>query len=192
MPKVIYLTGAPAAGKSSTLKRLLASRPDVVGWEYGAKLTEFVQARDQSLASQDDLRARSAGIVTPEDIFAVDQQLLAFVAFHRATQHVIIDTHAVTKEAFGFRITPFSAADFQRLGPDEIWMFYVSAELTRQRIANSPGGRPQITLEEAQTHTALQGAVAATYGILMGSPVYLFDGAVEQDTLVARLSDRLP
>jgi adenylate kinase len=192
MPNVVYLTGAPAAGKSSTLRRLLELRPEVAGWEYGAKLTEYVQARDEGLTSQDELRSRSAGVVTPDDVRAVDQQLLAFVAAHRASQHVIIDTHAVTKEAYGYRVTPFSAADFQRLDPDEIWMLYVSADLTRQRIASEPGGRPQITLEEARTHTALQGAVAASYGVLVGKPVYLFDGAVEQEALVARLSERLP
>ncbi|HEY1751001.1 MAG TPA: ATP-binding protein [Caulobacteraceae bacterium] len=192
MPKVIYLTGAPAAGKSSTLRRLLEVRPDIAGWEYGARLTEYVRGRGESMASQDELRSRSAGVITPDDVDAIDQQLLAFVASRRASQHVVIDTHAVTKEAYGFRITPFSAADVQRLDPDEIWMLYVSAELTRRRIANDPAGRPQITLEEAQTHTALQGAVAASYGILVGKPVYLFDGTVTPEELVARLSEHLP
>ena len=96
MPKIIYLTGAPAAGKSSTMKRLSA-RMDLAVWEYGARLTEHCQ-RSRDVGSQDDLRAQSSGAVTPEDVDAVDLQLLDFVAEKRRTQHVLIDSHPVTKK----------------------------------------------------------------------------------------------
>ena len=42
MPKVIYLTGAPASGKSSTTRMLADRVPGLRVWEYGARLTEHV------------------------------------------------------------------------------------------------------------------------------------------------------
>jgi adenylate kinase len=191
MPKVVYLTGAPAAGKSSTIGLLSRRVPDISIWEYGARLTEHVAKRSADVGTQDDLRARSAGVVTPRDVAEVDRALLAFVSDNRSTRHVIIDSHPVTKESYGFRITPFSLAQFSQLAPDEIWVLYASPEETRRRIAKNSGGRPMVTEQEAAAHTALQASVAATYGMSIGCPAYLFDTSVARDELVDRLAERL-
>jgi adenylate kinase len=191
MPKVIYLTGAPASGKSSTTRMLRDHVPDLVVWEYGARLTEHVRGRSDGVVTQDDLRARSAGVVTPQDVDEVDHALIAFVAEHRGSRHILIDSHPVTKEAYGYRITPFSLARFAHLAPDEIWVLFASPEETRRRIAVNDGGRPMVTEEEARMHTAMQASVAATYGMSLGRPVYLFDTAAPREELVARLAERL-
>ena len=191
MPKVVYLTGAPASGKSSTTRLLCERVPDLMIWEYGARLTEHLSRRSGDVVSQDDLRARSAGVVTPEDVDEVDHTLIAFVGEHRAKRHILIDSHPVTKEAYGYRITAFSLERFTLLAPDEIWVLYASPEETRRRIAADDGGRPMVTEEEARTHTALQGSVAATYGMSLGRPVYLFDTSAPREELVKRLAGRL-
>jgi adenylate kinase len=191
MPKVIYLTGAPAAGKSSTTRLLFDRVPDMAVWEYGARLTEYCAARSADVTGQHDLRARSAGIITPEDVAEVDRALLAFVDENRLDRHVLIDSHPVTKESYGYRITPFSLEQFAQLRPDEIWVLYANPEETRRRIESDPGGRPLVTEEEARTHTMLQASVAATYGMAIRCPVYMFDTAVPRGELVARLAGRL-
>lgn len=191
MPKVVYLTGAPAAGKSTTIRMLEARLSNFAIWEYGAKLTEFLQAKGRGVENQAHLRGASASIVTALDIRIVDEGLLSFVAERRGSSSILIDSHAVTKEAFGYRITPFSLEKFQMLAPDEIWVLYASPEETQRRIAADPGGRPAVTLEEAAMHTALQSSVAATYGMAIGKPVYLFDTSVPQGELVDRLIRRL-
>jgi adenylate kinase len=191
MPKVIYLTGAPAAGKSSTTHMLSGRVPQLLIWEYGARLTDHVRRRVGQLAGQDELRAQSATIVTPEDVVEVDLQLLTFVHKNRSDHHVIIDSHPVTKESYGYRITPFSLEQFASLAPDEIWVLYASPEDTLKRIANDAGGRPMITREEALAHTFLQASVAATYGASLGCPSYMFDTAAPREELVARLAGRL-
>ena len=147
--------------------------------------------RTYGVASQDDLRTRSADIVTPSDVDQVDDCLIAFVEAHRGRSDVLIDSHPVTKEEYGYRITPFSLARFAQLAPDEIWVLYADPEETRRRIAADPGGRPMVTVEEARTHTALQSSVAATYGMSLGRPVYLFDTGAARDVLVGRLTARL-
>lgn len=191
MPKVIYLTGAPAAGKSSTTRLLLEEVPDLLIWEYGARLTEHCAARCAEATGQHDLRAKSGDLITVEDVVEVDRALLAFVDEHRPVRHVLIDSHPVTKESYGYRVTPFSFEQFARLRPDEIWVLYASAKETRRRIEADSDGRPLVTEEEARTHTMLQASVAATYGMSIRCPVYMFDTVGPRDKLIARLVGRL-
>ena len=160
-------------------------------YDHPRYVAAHVQARSDGLASQDELRTRSAGVVTPSDVDEVDDALIAFVQVNRGRSDVLIDSHPVTKEEYGYRITPFSFARFADLAPDEIWVLYASPEETQRRIAEDSGGRPMVTVEEAGTHTALQSAVAATYGMAIGRPVYLFDTSADRDRLVDRLAARL-
>ncbi|SKA31685.1 ATP-binding protein [Consotaella salsifontis] len=191
MPKVVYVTGAPAAGKSSTLRKLAEDVPALKVWEYGARLTEHLRERSADVENQADLRSQSASIVKPSDVAEVDQILLYFVELHRTDYNILIDSHPETKEEYGYRITPFSLDQFTRLAPDEIWLFYVSPDETRRRISLDAAGRPLVTEEEARMHTALQSSVAATYGMAIGRPVYLFDTAGSQEQLAYRLRQRL-
>jgi adenylate kinase len=130
-------------------------------------------------------------LVMPEDVAEVDKALLAFVDLHRFTSHVLIDSHPVTKESYGYRITPFSLEEFGRLRPDEIWVLFADPIETRRRISADAGGRPLVTEEEARTHTMLQASVAATYGMSIRCPIYMFDTTDTQDELIARLAGRL-
>lgn len=191
MPKVIYLTGAPAAGKSSTTRLLCDGLPKLLIWEYGAKLTEYCATRDRGVQSQEQVRARSAGVVSEEDVAAVDEQLLRFIGDWRGKRNIIIDSHPVTKEDWGYRITPFSLEQFAALRPDEIWVLFASPEETRRRIIGDSGGRPLVTEEEARMHTMLQASVAATYGMSIRCPVYMFDTAVPREQLIDQLTGRL-
>lgn len=191
MSKVIYLTGAPAAGKSSTSRLLAENVPNLLLWEYGAELTKHVMARSREQVSQDDLRSQSGGLVTTADVEAVDQMLASFVEMHRQNRSVLIDSHPVTKEKYGYRITAFSISQIARLAPDEIWVLFAEPHETQRRIGDDPGGRPSITVEQARMHTALQASVAATYGIITGAPVYLFDTGLSRTDLIAQLMERL-
>lgn len=124
---------------------------------------------------QEDLRRRSAGLVTPEDVAAVDRQLVELASEARARTHLVIDSHPVTKENYGFRVTPYALDDFARLAPTQIWVLYADPETTMRRIGDDPRGRPAVTAAEAAMHTHLQASVAATYGMRLGLPVHLFD-----------------
>jgi adenylate kinase len=143
------------------------------------------------MEQQSDLRAKSAGVVTAEDIEAVDDLLIEFVQEKRDSSHIIIDSHPVTKESYGFRATAFSQDRIRQLSLDEIWVLYTAPEVAIKRIAKDAQGRPQITFVEAQFHTLLQSSVAATYGILAGCPVYFFDTDCVQSEIVERLAGRL-
>ena len=95
---------------------------------------------------QDDLRTLSAAVVRPEDVVEVDPALLGLVAENRESRSILIDSHPVTKETYGYRITPFSLDQFARLAPNEIWVLFASPEATRTRIAADARGRPTVPL----------------------------------------------
>ncbi|MBL6431682.1 MAG: AAA family ATPase [Alphaproteobacteria bacterium] len=189
--KVIYLTGAPAAGKSTTLEKLQEAQPSIFRFEYGAELTKFIQKRGALVANQKELRALSSQVVLPEDIEALDNILLEQVDILRGKRPVIIDSHPVTKETYGYRLTTFAQDKIQRLRPDEIWVFYTPPSVMLQRISRAPEGRPMVTEEEARMHTYTQVSVAAFYGVLTGAPVYLFDTNKNQTLIVRKLLERM-
>jgi len=118
--------------------------------------------------------------------------LLSFVAEARTRTHVVIDSHPVTKEAFGFRVTPYSLDDFALLSPTQIWVLYADPETTAARIGRDAQGRPMVTAAEAAMHTHLQASVAATYGMRLGTPVHLFDTSrLDPDEVAVILAARL-
>lgn len=59
MAEVVYLTGAPASGKSSLTKALKANLPELEVFEFDERLTARLSGAGQ-IRSQSDLRAQSA------------------------------------------------------------------------------------------------------------------------------------
>lgn len=190
MAEVVYLTGAPATGKSTLTRALKSQIADLQIFEFGERLTARLAGSGQ-VSDQADLRSQSARAITLDDVRAVDRELLDFVATHRATRPVIIDSHAVTKESYGYRVTPYSLKEFEKLGPTQIWVLYTEPQVTLQRIAANAQGRPQITEEEARFHTQLQAGVAITYGMHLGTAIHFFDSAVPGAQLASQLVARL-
>ena len=181
---VIYLTGAPAAGKSTLCRNLAARFKSLTVFAYSEELRHFISEKTTRLLSEHDIRAQSSIVVTAEDVTALDEQLVARVAVERQSAPFIIDSHPVTKESYGYRITGFSIDARQRLDPDVIICLYTSPEITIQRIGADAMGRPMVSRFEADMHTRLQTAVAAQYGVILGKPVYLLDAAVSPGELV--------
>lgn len=190
MHEIIYLTGAPASGKSSLTRALKSRFSQLEVFEYGERLTAHLNGKGNE-HKQTDIRNLSSSVVTPDDVAAVDKQLVEFVDEKRAFAPVIIDSHAVTKERYGYRVTPYSLKDFEKLNPTQIWVLYISPEATIERIGRHAQGRPQLTEEEARFHTHLQSGVATTYGMHLGIPVYLFDSSVTLSVLADDLAKRL-
>ena len=150
MGRLIYITGALASGKSTTTRMMLDSMSGVTVWEYGARLTEYLRARGVDLTDQDDLREKSSRLAVAEAINELDDRLLAFAAERRTSGHVLNDSHPVTREHHGFRITAFSHERFRMLAPDEIWCFYTAPEVAVARIKADSRGRPVIDTETAR------------------------------------------
>src|SRR5580698_7304074 len=107
MGKVTLLTGAPGTGKS-TLRRSL--EPCINGlqhFDYGELLLRCVERQGATL-SYSELREQSSSVISPADVLATDEWVIAEIKRLRIVSDVIIDSHALTREEYGFRAIPFS------------------------------------------------------------------------------------
>ena len=129
--QVVYLTGAPATGKTTATEKLTELGPIHV-FSYGALLT----ARVPSVQDQPELRRRSADAIRESDVVDLDAELIGMLA---ATEgHCIIDSHAVTKEETGFRVVPYSIAGLRSLGITAIVCLYAQPGTIAARIQADP------------------------------------------------------
>lgn len=183
-PKVIYLTGAPATGKSTLSRNLARLEPELKVFAYSEELRKLIQRKSGGRAmTEDDIRRQSALVVTPQDVEQLDDELVEMVQLERGHRSILIDSHPVTKEQYGFRVTGFDAPTIQRLNPDVLVCLYAPAEVTRSRIQADAMGRPLISEFEAQMHTHLQAAVVTQYGVLTGKAVYFLDSSATPSAL---------
>ena len=188
---VIYLTGAPATGKTALLDAVAASRPDVARFSYGEELTGIAKRRVGRELVQADIRRESADLISPDDVRDTDEWLTEFAEERRKRQHVVIDSHPVTKEQFGFRVTAFSLEQLRRVGITRLCCLYCQPEVVIDRIASDPQGRPNVGVFETTIHGLLQDGVVATYGVLLGLPVYYLDSTVPPAVLLRRFEELL-
>jgi adenylate kinase len=113
--KVILLTGATGTGKS-TLAQLLVQRISPLRRvDYGQLLREYKEQKHGTRTSYDELRAKSADVIAADDVVSVDDWLITQLPKWQADGHVLIDSHPVTKESFGYRVTPFSYDQLRRI-----------------------------------------------------------------------------
>lgn len=189
--QVIYLTGPPATGKSTLVSYLETQVSSLLSFTYSKALAAHLSATPAGPMSQDDMRRKSARVIRPEDVEAVDRQLTQFVQENRMKAHIVIDSHAVTKEKFGFRVTPFSMDNLMVVRPTMIVMLYAEPEVIQARIAVESQGRPQVSTFEANLHTHLQSSVAITYSVQNGTPLYFLDSSAPTQELAEQIIRRL-
>lgn len=184
MHKLIYLTGAPATGKSTLTRNLSKRLPEALIFTYSKELLALVKGRRSSVANQDDLRRESAGVITHKDVEDVDRQLLNLAHSSRARKNMVIDSHPVTIEKFGFRVTPFTKEQLRQLAPDVVVCLYAEAKVIADRIKANAAGRPLPSYSEIDLHTHLQCQVASMYAFEVGARLYYLDAAHSPEVLL--------
>ncbi|MFH1982978.1 MAG: ATP-binding protein [Pseudomonadota bacterium] len=185
--QVVYLTGAPATGKSTLTANLLDFLSPLKIFAYSKVLADFISQRIAFQVSEDNLREQSAQIITADDIKVIDNRLLEFIKKERLKSHIIIDSHAVTKESYGFRVTPFSMQILSEINPTLIIVLYTEGSVAIDRIKSNNQGRPLVSLFEADFHTNLQSSVALLYATNLGIPIYFFDSNKPAQVLVQEI-----
>lgn len=178
MGKVIYLTGAPATGKSTLTSSVVDYAKGVEVFTYSLELARVTSARIGQL-TQKDMREQSAKIITREDVALVDEKLIErATSFRQRDGFLVIDSHPVTIEEFGFRVTPFTREMLSRLSPDVITCLYADAATLEARIKADAAGRPLPPQAELSRHVDLQCQVAWTYAFESGASLYFLDASL--------------
>lgn len=177
MGKIIYLTGAPATGKSTLTERLVELSDQIIVFTYSKELARVTSQRVGPV-SQKDMREHSAKLITCEDVRLVDSELIELAGECREKEgYLVIDSHAVTIESYGFRVTPFSKAMLHDLAPDVIVCLYADTQTLVGRIKAEPAGRPLPTSKELDRHVSLQCEIASLYAFETGASLHYLDAS---------------
>lgn len=166
---------------TENLHRLL---PEVLVFTYSKELLARIMSNTDITATQDDLRRESSNIISRVDVERVDNQLLELANSCRGCQNLVVDSHPVTIEKYGFRVTPFSRDQLRRLAPDVIVCLYAEPDVIADRILKNAAGRPLPTHSELKLHTQLQCQMASIYAIETGAALFFLDAAYSPEELL--------
>jgi adenylate kinase len=173
--RVILITGAAGTGKSTLVRSILAGAEPFKRVDYGQLLLDHKARQTGVRMTYEELRRDSATAITPEDVRTVDEWLIGQLPQWRTTANLLIDSHPVTKEDFGFRVTPFSLEQIRQIQFDVILVLVGEPEQLAQRVALEPLGRPAVNAFQSGFQVYLQSAIAALYAVTCGRPCFALD-----------------
>lgn len=180
--QAVYVTGAPASGKSTLIRHLAGLVTPLKTMEYGDRLLWSLR-RDHPELTREELRARSADLVTANVVARLDEELADALPTWLMTTHVVISSHAVTHERYGVRVTPYSQRVLERLPLAAIVVLHAPSTELLRRSTQAPEGRSWHTAEQADRLQRLQTDVALQYGMVCGCPVFVIDTCDDPLTL---------
>lgn len=187
MYPVVYLTGTPAAGKTTVCEALKQALPTLRVLEYSVLLSDHLSAKYGREVTHQELRSSSATVITPADVAAVDNSLISATTALRTSAPVIVASHPATREKYGYRVLMFSPQLLARLNPTYICMLICSPLTIADRIISNPEGRPADEPWQVATHTEIQTSIATTYSFSQGVPLYYLESDDDAGKAVAML-----
>jgi adenylate kinase len=190
MGRVFLLTGPPATGKSTLRQNLVARMPGLTAFDYGQLLLKQKSSLGVEL-SYEELREQSSHVVTPSNVTSLDEEVISEVSRLRLSSDVILDSHAVTREPYGFRAIPFSLSQLTRLSFDAVIVLRCDVDVLLARMEKDRGGRRSVTPELAREHQLLQEGVGVSYAIACGCPVFILDTTALTKDEVAKAAQNL-
>ena len=170
---IIYLTGSPASGKTTLAEQLVSRITNLVHFRFGRVLTDTINQNHN--ITQEQLRTSTAHISSPDIVNIVNEKAISICNENRENGNVIIDTHAVTTENNGFRITPMSIKQINRLDPDIFVCLTAKPSVRRARVATSAEGRPYLNEEQLRLQAQLQESLVVNYSSALGKPSYFMN-----------------
>ena len=158
--KVVMLTGAAGTGKSTLAAECATQIRPLHKVDFGHLLLEAKRRQGYPDLTYDQLRTLSGSIITPEDVRAADSAFIESLPALRARINVLIDSHAVTRESYGYRITHYSFDNLRRISFDAIVITYCHPDAWLERVTQPSrtsrtlavrGAEPQASSKSGRT-----------------------------------------
>ncbi|OYU55690.1 MAG: hypothetical protein CFE25_00075 [Chitinophagaceae bacterium BSSC1] len=182
--EVVLLTGTAAVGKS-TLSRKIGKTHNFKAFEYGDELFNQAAQKHPEI-THSETRSHSEIYISDKDVRNTDEALQLFIKEFRNEYNVVIDSHAVSKESYGFRSEPFALGQLQRANFSRIVCLYCEPNVIVERTKNNPEGRPALTIKEAEFYQSLQSSVAITYSTILGVPLHFINSNTNPDDVLKK------
>lgn len=101
--------------------------------------------------------------------------MIAEIGRLRGKSHVLIDSHALTRETYGFRSIAFSRRQLENLSLDAVIALRADPDELIARVKHDPGGRRELTAELAREIQILQESPCLTYAVVCACPAFVID-----------------
>jgi adenylate kinase len=178
--KVVLLTGVPGVGKT-TLVQFAHERVEPLHVITFGEMIFEVRKREEPELTYQHIRAAPTKHAAADIIARATDLLIERTRELRRVSNVVIDSHAVARDDYGFRITPDSHAVLQHLALDAVIVLHAEPETVLSRIHAAADGRRAVTSRQLAVHEALQDAVAVAYAVASGCPAYVLEVDSEMD-----------
>lgn len=186
MGKVLLLTGVPAVGKTTLARKVASAISPVRCITFGEMIFEIKQ-RTRPNSTYEEMRRSPTKEADVSLIEIATTALIERISQLRSSVNIIIDSHAVVKDDYGFRVTPDSYTTLQKLSLDAILVLHAKHEDIANRINQNSQGRRLATLDEIATHEALQDSVSVAYSVSTGCPVFIIMASQSLETTFEKL-----
>ena len=191
MRKVCLVTGTPGVGKTtlcSALARELPTRYQHIS--FGGLILKCLN-EDGFGGTEADLRRRVSQLVTAQVISrATDLLVQETNADGNENLWLLLDSHAVSQDRFGFIATPDGPSYFQRLRYSAIINLFADPTEVLKRSNPDETGRQARTADDVATHANLQNAVTVLYSAFSACPAFFVDANARAGCLT-EVVDRL-
>lgn len=169
------LTGAPGVGKStiaSMLQRRWPRRFEVV--PFGRLLYTACKSRMNQDFTYEEFKKSSASYVTQPDIIAASGRLQYMIRHQRNSRWLIVDSHAVAREQYGYRATPDDPVTLKKFAYSYIIQLTADPKVIAQRVVSEPA-RVQLTSGQVGSLQLIQMSISIYYAGTLGCPLHLVD-----------------
>lgn len=169
----VLMTGVPGSGKSTIAHSLETSITPIVRIGFGELIHEIKQQHGVN-EDYEKLRATPVKSIPINYVSLAEELLLTRVNSLRFETNILLDSHAVVNDHFGFRIAP-EISDFRRVDLNAVIVIHAPFNLVEQRIRTEPKGRNLVSKQIFDQHQALQDTVAIGFSLAAKCPLFVVE-----------------
>ncbi len=179
---IVLVTGVPGVGKTTLCSSMVDSWPgDYAHISFGKLILKALNPNTE-LVTEPDLRRSAASLVT-RTILAEATELLMVRVAKEQQRIVLVDSHAVSQDKFGYIVTPDGRTYFDRLQYGAIVQLHAAPLTILSRTAPAASGRQARSEKDIELHCILQSAISVGYSAASECPLYVVEAEEPTEAL---------